>query len=67
VKCPGEEHVKSRLEYFSGEHFQAFKSYVGNRKNYSKIRYNFEPKSFFKILFVALESKNFKAPDGRKI
>jgi hypothetical protein len=35
-------------------------------KTYSEIRFIFEPNSFFGIMFVALESKNFKTPDSRK-
>jgi hypothetical protein len=40
------------------------KSYLGNRKTYSEIRYIFGPNSRFRILFVLLESTHFKAPDG---
>jgi hypothetical protein len=64
LKGPGEEHVKSRLAYFSGEQFQASKPYLGNGKTYSEIRYIFGPNSFFQILFVLLESTHFKAPEG---
>jgi hypothetical protein len=40
------------------------KSYLGNGKTYSEIRYIFGPNSFFQIVFVLLESARFKTPDG---
>jgi hypothetical protein len=64
MKSPGEEHVKIGFAYFSGQHFQVLKPYLGNRETYSKIPYTFGPISFFQLLFVLLESTHFKAPDS---
>jgi hypothetical protein len=56
--------MNGRFAYFSGEHFQALKQYLGHRKTCSEIRYIFGLNSFFEILFVLLESTHLEIPDG---
>jgi hypothetical protein len=61
MKGPGEEHVTSRFAYFQES---IFKLWNHTEATYSETCYIFGPNSFFEILFVLLESTQFKAPDG---